>query len=260
VGFTLIELLVVIAIIAILAAMLLPALSKAKDRAKAINCVNNSRQIILAWTMYAGDNNDRFALNLRATQGAIVNGTLTGSWANGNQALAIEAVNSAFLITDPITAPPLLGAYSKNPAIYHCPADNRTFTIAGKTLPGARSFSMNCYVGPPAGDPMDATAYKVFHKTSDLKSAVDLFVLLEEAPYSVNDGFFCFFNGNNPDGNAWSDWPAAYHNGSCGIAFADGHAEIHKWSGITANTPFPPPYTGAYINDYMWLKLPGCFK
>jgi prepilin-type processing-associated H-X9-DG protein len=185
---------------------------------------------------------------------------MVGSWANGDQGVPVQAVNTAYLITDPTTAPPLLGPYSRNPAIYHCPADNRIITIAGQKLPGARSFSMNSYVGPPPGDQMESTGYRVFHKTADLRSSVDLFVFLEEAPNSINDGFFCFFGANNPDGNSWSDWPAAYHNGSCGIAFADGHAEIHKWSAITANTQAAPSYSGAFVNDYAWLKLHGCFK
>src|SRR5215831_20673537 len=137
-GFTLIELLVVIAIIAILAALLLPALSKAKQKAQAANCMNNTRQVTLAWIMYSGDNSDHFALNPRNDLGGWVNDDQSGS-------NPVRETDINYLLTLPTFAPPLLGPYSKNPKIYKCPSDFRTVKVGTQTLPAIRSFSMNCY-------------------------------------------------------------------------------------------------------------------
>ena len=235
-GFTLIELLVVIAIIAILAAILLPTLASAKKKAQGIYCVNNLKQFVTAWLMYASDNRDNVAWNLRASAGAVSAGGLTGSWANGNQQTPSQAINPALLVTDPPTVPPLLGAYvSKTYKIYKCPADMRTFQDAtGAFQQAVRSYSMNCYVGTPTPDQLEGTSGKIFRKTSDIAHPTDVFVLTEEAPFSINDGFFCFFGGNNPTTGGWSDCAGAYHGNSAGVNFADGHTEFHHWRGAIA--------------------------
>ena len=125
---------------------------------------------------------------------------------------------------------------------------------------------MNCYVGPAPGDSHYITPYKIFKKTTLLANSSDLFVFTEEAPSSINDGFFCFFGGNSPDNGGWSDCPAAYHGRACGLSFADGHAEIHKWTGSVPQygnfTTFPggwPPGSGEAATDvdYQWLRIHG---
>jgi len=267
-GFTLIELLVVIAIIAILAALLLPALSAAKKRAQGAYCVNNLKQVQLAWIMYSGDFQDSFPLNLRASAGLMVNGVLTGSWVNGDQSIPLQRINSTYLVTAPVNAPPLLGPYvAKNPGVFKCPADFRTGTdTTGNVLPAVRSYSMNGYFGPIPGDYVDyapASNYKVFRKAGDLARPSDIFVLTEEAPFSINDGLFYFFGGNDPGNGGWGDCAAAYHGKNAGLSFADGHAEIHRWRG--AILQFGESLTGAgwapsgYATDpdWQWFQLHG---
>jgi prepilin-type N-terminal cleavage/methylation domain-containing protein/prepilin-type processing-associated H-X9-DG protein len=268
-AFTLIELLVVIAIIAILAAMLLPALSAAKKRAQGVFCINNLKQCEIAWLMYATDSAEHLAWNLRQTDGQIINGVETGSWVNGNQngSNPIEETDPDYLISLPTFALPLLGPYvSKNPAIYKCPADFRSAQVGTQKLPASRSYSMNCYFGTPPGDALGATVYRMFEKSTTVPTPSDLFVLTEEAPFSINDGFFCFFGGNSPDSGGWSDCPAAYHGKSCGLSFADGHAEIHVWRGAPGTygnfTTLPPGWPpgaseAATDPDYQWFKLHG---
>jgi len=120
---------------------------------------------------------------------------------------------------------------------------------------------MNCYFGPPSPDQLDGTQYLVFRTASTVPNPSDLFVFIEEATFSINDGFFCFFNGNNPDSEQFSDYPAAYHSLACGASFADGHSEIHKWRdtmALPANLTKAPTIPTGPSQDYEWLKLHGC--
>jgi prepilin-type N-terminal cleavage/methylation domain-containing protein/prepilin-type processing-associated H-X9-DG protein len=223
-GFTLIELLVVIAIIAILAAMLLPVLNRSKQRAYSIQCMNQSRQLTLAWLMYAGDYNENVALNKR--------NSARGGWVNGVMSFNpsdTDNTNTSLLITSPTATPPLLGPYvANNTAIFHCPADQSQ--CPGQSALRVRSYSMNGFVGSPAPDLLDAAPYKVFRKTSDFRTPTDIFVFLDEHPDSIDDGWFIFCINSDPtETTTWSDLPASNHGGAAGFTFADGHAEIHKW-------------------------------
>lgn len=229
-GFTLIELLVVIAIIAILAAMLLPVLSKAKNKTQAIYCMNNLKQLTLAWKLYTDDNRNVFPANEDNQQGGWVRGWLDYAGSTDN-------TNIQFLI-DPAYA--RLGPYTKSPKVYKCPADaSCTFGRTGD--PRVRSISMSQAVGPdlngtaspPRGRWLPNPPFKVYVRESDIvrPAPVNLWVFVDEHPDSINDGGFGVQMPTTATGSdtVWVDVPAKYHGGACGFAFADGHAEIHKW-------------------------------
>ena len=220
-GFTLIELLVVIAIIAILAGMLLPALARSKTKAQGIMCMNNGRQMMLAWKMYVDDNGDRVP--------ASYNPGVADEWVHGS--LDFSANRSNWDVTQDIMKSPLWSYCGNNTAIWKCPADHSTVKSGGKTWPRVRSIAMNAwfYSTDVAGF---SPGFRIYKKTSDVTEPAGTWLFLDEREDSINDGEFVVgMTGYPSQPTQWKivDYPASYHGGACGFSFVDGHSEIKKW-------------------------------
>ena len=265
-AFTLVELLVVIAIIAILAALLLPVLSGAKQRAQGVFCLNNGKQLMVAMHLYTNDNSDFYPPNPDDA-----NNSPGYNWCSGSAGIGQSEEFNPDILADPARSL-LIGNLSGNVTVFHCPGDRRQGkyqganpALTGQTVPAARTFSMNQAVGtidpgfeatrdsggsyahegvpnlPVNGPWLDNSGHhhcnspwRTFGKASDLgpPSPSDLWVLVDEAVDGLNDAAFSV----DMEVPGWHDYPGTYHNFGCGFTFADGHTESHRW--VDATTRF----------------------
>jgi len=243
-------LLVVIAVIAILAAMLLPALSKARTKAEGISCLNNLKQIQLACILYATENSEKVPENRGST-------TTPDSWVTGLLKWEMGAPWPDNYNTTNLTACQIGPFVAKNTGVFRCPADKYPGLLGNRV----RSISMNGFVGDVLkinGGIITANAgWRRYLKTSDFISPAKIWVVVDEHPDSINDGLLAIpMTGEKA---TWWDNPASYHNGACGVAFADGHSEIHKW--LDSQTVRPVKYVNqsqipvSNDQDLTWLAM-----
>lgn len=268
-AFTLVELLVVISIIAVIASLILPALARAKARAQGSFCLNNTRQLAVAWMIYSDEHNGRLAYNLgrsartAAAVPSIASPQMSDNWVNNvlSWELTPDNTNSAAVVETGI------GPYtSKSAALYRCPSDHVVSDLQRNAgwQSRVRSYSMNAMVGDAGGFSqtginVNNTNYVQFFRAFTIPRPADIFVFLDEHPDSIDDGYF--LNSDKGLSPAWTDLPGSYHDGGGNFSFADGHAEFHRWHNASTkqpsraygiNPPLPLPITDG-LQDYSWV-------
>jgi prepilin-type N-terminal cleavage/methylation domain-containing protein/prepilin-type processing-associated H-X9-DG protein len=269
-GFTLIELMVVIAIIAILAALLLPALSKARERVEGISCLNNTRQLALAWQLYADDHDGLLPYNLVMNESSPRTNI---NWVNNVMTWDLSSDNTNLATITSASLGPYIGGVT---GIFHCPSDHALSTMqsAAGWDRRIRSYSMNAMVGnagtfSASGVNINNPGYTQFFKTTQIPQPADIFVFLDEHPDSIDDGYFLnkdvpaasgAYGADNAAYDEWTDLPASYHNNSTAFSFADGHGSLHHWMDGTTIRPAFPDAAGLPIavpanasTDFDWV-------
>jgi prepilin-type N-terminal cleavage/methylation domain-containing protein/prepilin-type processing-associated H-X9-DG protein len=250
-AFTLIELLVVIAIIGVLASLLITGLDRALSKSRGMVCLNNTRQLTVAWLMYTDDQQGWLCPNGIGAKQGWVEGTMDFTGSSDN-------TNTLYLV-DPAYAK--LATYVRSAAVYRCPSDRSLAHVAPGTIPRVRSLAMNEAVGSNAQAPLLSASgqWQVYRKANDLTAPdpSNLWVLIEQHPDSIDDGRFAVDCASQGGEARWVDFPANFHNGSCSLSFADGHSETHRW--VAEGSAPPNRYCGClahYADNGFYASSP----
>ena len=260
-AFTLLELLVTISVIAILAGLLLPALASARAKARAIQCVNNLRQLSTACALYTSDAEDAFPYNMGTDEirRAVAQGRYY-NWTSSIMSWELDTDNTnTWLLTQGGIGPEL----GRTAAVYKCPNDSVVSDLQAQNgiTARVRSYSMNAMVGNAGqysrgGRNINNPDYKQFFRTTEIPQPADIFVFIEEHPDSIGDGYFL----NRVEDREWTDLPASYHNGAANLTFADGHVETHPWHEAATKPPaqadavrLPLVVAPSSSTDFDWL-------
>lgn len=240
-GFTLIELLVVIAIIAILAAMLLPALAKAKAQAQSINCLSNLKQLQFGWQMYLGDNEDTMPLNYYADDPALgTSVSLTNSWVMGCTLKDLDTVN---------IENGTLFKYEKSAVVYHCPADSsKVDGTSGKLR--TRSYALSIFLNSVPN--RNGIGFTTLHRASELQRPSNVLGFIDEHEKTIEDGTFGLYAAPSTE---WLNFVSDRHMKGANLTYADGHAQRHSWKSAKVYVSYLQPASNAGdLEDLQFLQ------